>query len=181
MFRSLRLQHELEVSPWDCGGRTTLVIHYFKRCNKHSILFNFCEFLLPSQYCESCRKLSQWHDLRWSTAAAAITCSMMNLTINHYTIQRVGFPMMLVLICCGLWFFQNFRRKKNLGAQSAQQEMNHYIITGIVHSNLGFQTWQCTTTVIERRSFQWYHYWWWFIVASQFPWIRTCFQNWLTF
>ena len=42
-----------------------------------------------------------------------------------------------------LWsmVFSKFRtEKKTLGAQQAQQEMHHCMITGTVPSNLGFQT-----------------------------------------
>jgi hypothetical protein len=65
---------------------------------------------------------------------------MINLTINQYTIQNVGFPMTLVLIYGGFLLFQNFRRKqKEWSAQQAQQEIHHRMITDIVVSNNGLR------------------------------------------
>ena len=70
-----------------------------------------------------------------------------------------------------LWFVivSKFQMEKNPGAQHVQQEMHH-----IVHSNLGFQIWQPTNTLIQWFCLQWCHSWWQFIVLSQFS-----FKSWI--
>ena len=56
----------------------------------------------------------------------------------HYTKSGLSNDVGLDL----LWsvVFSKFQTEKNLGAQQAQQEMHHCMITGTVPSNLGFQT-----------------------------------------
>jgi hypothetical protein len=75
------------------------------------------------------------------TAATVTTCLMINLTINQHNIQRVDFPMMLVLIhsffCC---FKISDGGNKKMGCAKAQQEIHHCMITDIILSNHGLQT-----------------------------------------
>jgi hypothetical protein len=47
----------------------------------------------------------------------------------------MGFPMMLVLIHCDLLLFQKFQLDSN------KQEIHNCMITDIIISNHGFQTW----------------------------------------
>jgi hypothetical protein len=104
----------------------------------HSITTDIQTSLNNEQVCLYCRTVLQtmWNMSQWPICQWSIYIIFNDKPDNqpiHYKIM--GFPMILVLIHCDLLLFQKFQLDSN------KQEIHNCMITDIIISNHGFQTW----------------------------------------